>query len=88
MDAIEVIRAAMEQQPPRLIGFRYTKKDGTTESYRVEPYEIDEDEGIFWGYKLNDKKPGIRKFFIAGMLNPTILPSAFTPRWPLYPYGK
>lgn len=90
MANIELLQQAMLQQPPRMVGFVYTKttKGQETEMYTVEPYEIDLSQGIFWGFKINDPKPGIRKFFINNMYNEQMLDEAFTPRWQLYPYGK
>ena len=75
----------MTSQPPRMIGFQYRKKDGTMEMYTVEPYEIRSDEGVFFGYKVNDKKPGIRKFFLNSMRNELVLAQVFSPRWELKP---
>ena len=84
----QVIQQAMTQNPPRMLGFTYTKKDGTVEQYVVEPYELDFNKGIFWGYKINGDPPGIRKFFMNMMTNEVMLEQVFTPRWQLFPTGK
>ena len=83
-----MIRQAMQDPVPKMIQFMYTKQGGITETYMVEPYEIDEMTGVFWGFKTNDMKPGIRKFFLHAMMSEQLLPNTFVPRWPLYPFGK
>ena len=88
MDVLEIIRQAMANTPPNMVGFSYQKKDSSVEEYIVEPYEINESEGLFWGYKINDKRPGIRKFFIYNLINVQQLAEVFSPRWELFPYGK
>lgn len=87
---VALVQQAMSSQPPRMIAFTYSKTTGNqeTEMYTVEPYEIDAAQGIFWGYKINDPKPGIRKFFMNLISGEQMLPQVFTPRWQLYPYGK
>ena len=83
-----LVRQAMQAQPPQMIGFQYRKKDGTVEMYTVEPYEIDEGQNIFWGFKINDPKPGTRRFYMHNMFAEQLLAQVFSPRWTLYPFGK
>lgn len=86
---VNQIRQAMNSNPPQMIGFSYTKKkESGAEEYVVEPYDVREYTNVFYGYKINDEKPGIRKFFLSNMANVQILPQVFSPRWELYPFGK
>lgn len=86
MANLALIREAMAKTPPQMIGFQYTKKENAvTENYICEPYEIREEDGVFFGFKTNDISPGIRKFFLNRMRAEQLLPQTFTPRWPLKP---
>jgi len=64
----------------RVVRFDYTKKDGTTNTYEVEPYKV---EGVYvWARKTTEPSgTGIRKFFIENVENIRILETVYVPCW-------
>ena len=76
----QFVRQAAESR--KVVRFDYTKKDGTRDTYIVEPYEIREDG--FWARKVNEIPPkGIRKFFIENIENLVMLEATYDPIWPI-----
>jgi predicted DNA-binding transcriptional regulator YafY len=64
----------------KLLRFDYTKRDGTSNTYLTEPYEIK--EGFYWGFKVAHEG-GIRKFDISQIERALVVDQIFSPRYPI-----
>lgn len=64
----------------KLLRFDYTKRDGTSNTYLTEPYEIK--EGFYWGFKVAHEG-GIRKFDISQIENAMVVDQNYSPQWPV-----
>lgn len=76
----EIIRVLVKAgQSQHLVEMTYTKKNGDTKDYTVEPYEFK--EGFFWGWDIREGT--IKKFFALNIQSATISDITFAPRFPV-----
>jgi predicted DNA-binding transcriptional regulator YafY len=85
----EIVRKAVEEEPPRVVEILYShpKKAGMT--YRVEPYLIETRStkafgpvDLFWARRTDLSPPeGIRSFRIDRIIRVEITEEEFEPKW-------
>ena len=79
MNIFDAIKKA--GQTKKILQIVYKKKDGTTSSRHIEPYELRDGKLFAWDISKDDH---IRQFFITGILQAEVIEdSDFTPRYPV-----